>query len=426
VNLWTALRFIFGNAGAIREVARNRAALWTGIVLVVLTGIARNYDQTFFLESPMWLIGPLAFSFFSGSFLYTILIKGFARRHFPEENRRDKQWTTFMALFWMTAPVAWLYAIPVERFLARYHAAQANITLLAIVSLWRVLLMSRILSVLFKMHFIRALAWVLVAASLEVIVVFFLGPFFNGSLTKRILAGMAGMRNAPEDALFGSVLGFVWGWSWAVLLVGLVVGLRYFRETIPPLPQSQPGNVPWLQLMIVAGIWAFVAIGPQKEQHRFITHAALVDKGAYSEALAYLGKHQQSDFPPSRRIEPNPYEYRVWSDLPPTVSLLTPDAAPWIRNLYLESLSTTMSHYHTGYDSMTNVAAMLSAIEQLPEARRWFQTNENALARDGLGLRQIKSEPLASEELIARTNILGTLRRMGMAETNLAQLTETK
>src|SRR5204862_7253608 len=116
---------MFGAASAIREVASNRAALWTGIVLVLLTGIARNYDQSYFLKTPMWLIGPLAFSFFSGTFLYGILVRGLARRHFPEGHQKGGQWVTFMAAFWMTAPIAWLYAIPVERFLNSYHAAQA-------------------------------------------------------------------------------------------------------------------------------------------------------------------------------------------------------------------------------------------------------------------------------------------------------------
>jgi hypothetical protein len=154
VNFWTILRFLFGNAPTIRGVARNRAALWTGISLVLLTGIARNYDQTYFLETPIWLIGPLVFSFFSGSFLYWILIRVIARRHIPADSRNRRQWTTFMAVFWMTAPVAWLYAIPVERFLDSYHAAQANIALLGIVSLWRVLLMGRIVSVLMQIHFV--------------------------------------------------------------------------------------------------------------------------------------------------------------------------------------------------------------------------------------------------------------------------------
>ena len=424
MNFWTTLRFVFGDPGAIREVARNRAALWTGIVLVLLTGIARNYDQTFFLESPMWLIGPLAFSFFSGSFLYSILIRGFARRHFPEEKRNEKQWTTFIALFWMTAPVAWLYAIPVERFLDAYRAAQANIALLAVVSLWRVLLMSRILSVLFKIQFWRALAWVLVAAALEVIVVLFVGALSSGTFSRAILAGMAGMRNAPEETLLNSVLGFVWGWSWAVLIAGLALGLRYFRQTIPPLPKLLPAKMPWVQLAILTVIWAVVSIRPQQEQHRFISHAALVDKGAYSEALEFLGQHQQSDFPPSRRLEPNPYEYRVWHDLPPTVALLKPDTASWIRHVYLNHLSATFSHYFPHYDSLTNVVAMLSAIEQLPEGKAWLKTNENALAQQGFGLRHAGRQPEETAESIARTNILATLSRMGMAQTNLAKLNE--
>src|SRR4051812_17654529 len=90
----------------------------------------------------MWLIGPLVFSFFSGSFLYGLLIRGFAKSHLSPENRNETRWATFMALFWLTAPIAWLYALPVERVLDPYRAAQANIALLSIVSLWRVLLMS--------------------------------------------------------------------------------------------------------------------------------------------------------------------------------------------------------------------------------------------------------------------------------------------
>src|SRR5207248_679108 len=163
--------------------------LWSGIVLVLLAGIARNYDQSYFFNTPMWLIGPLAFSFFSGSFLYGLLICGVAKRHFPENPRDEKSWTTVMALFWMTAPIGWLYAIPVERFLDSYRAAQANIALLGLVSIWRVLLMSRVMAVLFEIPFLRGLGWVLFAASLEVIVVLFFGGFLSGSISKQILAG---------------------------------------------------------------------------------------------------------------------------------------------------------------------------------------------------------------------------------------------
>jgi hypothetical protein len=67
-------------------------------------------------------------------------------------------------------------------------------------------------------------------------------------------------------------------------------------------------------------------------------------------------------------------------------------------------------------------AAMLSAIERLPEGREWLQTNQIALAQQGFGFRNIKPEPEVNVELIAKTEILETLTRMGMSQTNLAKL----
>ncbi len=425
MNVRTLVGYLSGQASAIREAASTRTSFWTGIVLVLLTGIARNYDQNFVLESPLWLIGPLAFSFFSGSFLYAILIRGFARGHLPYACRKESRWMTFMALFWLTAPVAWLYAIPVERLLDSYHAAQANIALLAAVSVWRVLLLSRVLAVLLEIPFLRALGWVLVGAALEVIVVVFLGLVFGGGLSRSILAGMSGMRNAPEENLLSSVLGLVWTWSWVVLiLTATVLAARRFQQRVKPLPKLSPGRVPWPLLSSLTVLWVAIAVGPQREQQRFVAHAALVEKAAYPDALTYLKRYQQSDFPPGRRLEPNPYEYRVWRDLPPTIALLTPDTAPWIRQVYLGHLTVTLSHYFSGYDSLTNPAAMVLAIEQLPEGKAWLQTNQTALARQGLGRGHGRQDSTNAVETSARTNILNALARMGMAGTNLSRLNE--
>ena len=55
---------------------------------------------------------------------------------------------TFLGLYWMTAPLAWLYGIPYERFLNEVNAAQANVWTLELVSVWRVLLISRVVAVL--------------------------------------------------------------------------------------------------------------------------------------------------------------------------------------------------------------------------------------------------------------------------------------
>lgn len=426
VNLWTVARYLLGNSQAIWTVATTRAALWTGIVLVLLTAVARNYDQNFILETPLWLFGSLLFSFFSGSFLFCLLYDGFIKRHLPVELRpaRGEQWCTFMALFWMTAPIAWLYAIPVERFFDSYTAAQANITLLAIVSAWRVWLMSRVVSVLTEVPFIRALGWVLFAAAIEVIIVVFFGAIFGGGFSKAILAGMGGMRHSPEETLINSTLGFAWTWSWAVLVVLIfALGTRFRGET-KPLPQSNPGRMPWRSLAVLTAIWALIAWPAQREQQRFAIHAKLIHAKQYSDAIAFLAKHERRDFPPARRLEPNPYEYVVWEDLPPTIALLTTNTPPWVRDVYLSHLANTFIHHGPGYRSLTNVASMYAAIAQLPEGRDWMKTNETLLAQRGLGGRYANRDDSSTNEAIALTSIVSSLRQMGMAQTNLSTLGE--
>jgi len=421
VRFATVGRFIFGNANAIREVASSAAALWVGVLLVILTGIPRNYDQSFILESPFWLFGPLIFSFFSGSFIYLILIRGLAARRF--QTKPDNQWLSFMGVFWMTAPIAWLYAIPVERLMNSYQAALANLTLLGIVSVWRVLLMSRAMAVLLNIPFSRAFGWVVLAASLEIIIVVFFGTLFSGTLGRHIMASMAGMRNAPEEQLLASALGNVWAGSWVVLSL-TILALSAFRlaGTTQPLPKRLSGKVPWFSCAVIAIIWTGIAVPSQQEQHRFVTHAKLVSEANYGGALAYLARYSRSDFPPARRLEPNPYEYRVWRDLPPTISLLTSNTPLWIRQLYLSHLTATLSHYHSNWDSWTNVAAMFSAIEQLPEGREWLLTNQQALVRRGLNTYTLRIDGSDTSAATARSNVLGTFRRMGMAETNLARI----
>jgi hypothetical protein len=286
-------------------------------------------------------------------------------------------------------------------------------------------LMSRVLAVLLNIPFPRALGWVLVAAALEVILVLFFGSLFGGSISRHILASMAGMRNAPEEMLLTSVLGFVWTWAWVLLLICVIsLAARRFRGTAEPLPKLLPGHIPWASLVVLLALWVLIAISPQKEQRHFVTHTELVRKGAFAEALAYLGKHQKSDFPPSRRLEPNPYEIQAWQELPQTIALLTPETAPWIRHVYLNHLQTMSSHYYMNYDSATNVASMLSALERLPEGREWLQTNQSAIAAKGFGFHNSDTETNAFTELSAKTNILETLSRMGMAQSNLALLSK--
>lgn len=389
----------------------------TGLVLVLLTAVARNYDQTFVLETPFWLIGPLVFSFISGSFLFSVLYRGFLRPRFyePKVVSRGQQWRCFMGLFWMTAPVAWLYAIPVERFLGSYRAAQANLTLLAVVSLWRVLLMARVVSVLQGRRFWRALGWVLVPACLEVLLVVFFGAAFG----KQIMAAMSGMRNAPEENLLAAALGNVFIGAFILLvLTSVLLAVRRDETLVRPFPEPAQPGISFATLIGLAAVWAGLSVVPQLEQHRFVTHARLLDQGSYRESIDYLVRHNEKDFPASRRLEPNPYERRVFQQLPETIAVLRPTDTEWIRRVYVGHLDAMFSHRWISADASV-YTKMFVGLERLPEAKAWVDRN-----RTNIGRMQLRESSAMTEE--KRVEAAGKLRtaleRLGFSEKDLEEV----
>ena len=147
----TLLLFLIGNRQAILDIAANRHALWIGALFVLSAAFARDYDGEDLLHEPWHLLIPFAASIVA-SFLLFIFVNFPA---FAEDGKRPSAFSaycSFLALFWMTAPLAWLYAIPYERFLSPGVATSANLWTLALVALWRVLLMVRIVSVTTNRH----------------------------------------------------------------------------------------------------------------------------------------------------------------------------------------------------------------------------------------------------------------------------------
>lgn len=405
MTIGTVLRFQFGQVDAIQSIARNRNAIYVGLLLVLLTGIARNYDQLYMVDNTFSLIGPLVFSFFSGSFLFLILYYLFIERRFADRKAVNSisQWRSFMTLFWMTAPIAWLYAIPVERFLPSYHAAQANIALLAIVALWRVLLMARVFAVLQAVPFLRALGWVLIPASVEVWVV----TLFGGATAQSILRSMSGMRNSPEEDLVLDAVevAFMGAPVVFVLCVALVIIFRY-RARISPLPVSTPGRIPLRALGIAALCWIAIAIAPQREQARFKIHARFVEDEQYRESLDYLARHSRGDFPPSRRLEPNPFESGAFHKLPKLVAELRSTDPVWVRRLYFDYLTALFSHHYLD-SNPADLVKMFSAFPSLPEASSWIAQNRSELEK-------LKGKLTYKTDKLAETNLEDTLRKLGI------------
>lgn len=334
----TIIRYLFGQAEAIRTVASARSALVTGIILVFLTSIARNYDQTHISESPgRWVFGSLLFSLVSGTWLYVICYGWIARLEMEAEKKPSywSGWRGFMGVFWLTAPVAWLYAIPVERYLDSLSAAKANLILLGVVSVWRVLLMARVFQVLCAVRFAKALCWVLAAAAGEVLIV----SFFGTLATHSILKGMAGLRNSPEEDVFLAVV----SWAFKISLIGgpaaFVIG--WFvpaKGDVKPLPVTEPARMPYLPLATCAAIWLVIAAFGQRKLENNVMAEHLFELKDYGAMMAFVSAKKPQDFAPSRVLPPKAYEYGSFEEVPKVIGAMTGRESPWVRQLMVKRL----------------------------------------------------------------------------------------
>jgi hypothetical protein len=332
------VQYPFGFADAIRAAAVSRAAFPTGLVLVLLTAVARSYDQTWIGEKPvLWLLGPLLFSLVSGTWLFLVTYAGFVRKYWPEAERSIgvwKDWRAFMGLFWLTAPVAWLYAIPVERFLDSLNAARANVALLLVVSLWRVVLFSRVIQVISGARYPTALMWVLLPASIEAMVV-----LVPNSMGEAIARGMGGLRHSPEeDVLLAAVEIVVTVALYSVIVCA--VGSYLLRPRFPTtrLPPTQVGGPPWTLLAGCAVFWLVAAFWAQPSTARSARVDALVRQGQYLEAMDFLRLQSPDAFAPARPLPPKAYEHDTFRHLAGLLAEAEEDEPAWIQAHFRQRL----------------------------------------------------------------------------------------
>ena len=141
---------LIGQRRAILRVAETRYAVWVGLLLVISAGLARDYDREDLWHEPWNLLPPIGASLVSSFLLFSMLWRSTVRAERLQEGSSFlRAYRVFLGLFWMTAPMAWLYALPVERFLSEVDATRVNLLLLGIVATWRVILMNRMASILF-------------------------------------------------------------------------------------------------------------------------------------------------------------------------------------------------------------------------------------------------------------------------------------
>jgi hypothetical protein len=316
----------------------------------VSAGVARNYDQVWFGDSFPLIFTPLLFSALSGLWLFAFVRKVWTReRDKPPEAGESKgrsALSSFFGVFWMTAPLAWLYAIPVERWFDETEAARWNISLLAIVAIWRVMLMSRAVSVIGGWPFLYSLTRVAIPASLETIAL-----MMAGSLTaKRIMADMAGLRNSPAEEVITHAYSFTSG-AMFMVLAGSLLMLGFYWKSRPPAgkagwvphPRGRPWHLPWVFLILTAAFWTLASIKPQQEQRLSQEAVRLEKEKNWAGLVSFLSKHEAHEFAPSVPLPPAVYEYSSWERISSVLAELSPATPAWIRRLYLSRLEELLS-----------------------------------------------------------------------------------
>ncbi len=348
MGIGTLLGYLVGKRTAILALAAHPRAWVLGLVFVFSAGFAREYDGEDLLHEPWHLLLPLAASLASSFFLYCILygISTFTRQDGPSFLAGYR---SFLGLFWLMAPLAWLYAIPYERFLNPLEATNANLATLALVSAWRVALMVRVAVVLMGMPFCTAFFRVLAYADGVALLALLFLPF-------PVIEIMGGARlTEAESAVKGAtamVLCYGGGTLpfWLFPAVGSVLAGVRGAWQVPMRESAAPTAVSWpLRIMAFLSLAVWIGILPftQPEQQLRRQVEIAFREGRIADGLALMSVHHPEDFPPHWQPPPrylkgedSSLTLEVWDEI------LRAEPALWVRDLYLDKLKAYVrAHY---------------------------------------------------------------------------------
>lgn len=362
ITIRTLLHFLMGERRAILRIADSPLALWLGLLFVISAGFAREYDGADLRSEPQLLLLPLGASIAACTVLFAV-IYAFVRAKATNPPPFFQAYRAFLTLFWMTAPLAWLYAIPVEHLFTPVTATALNLGLLGIVSAWRVALMVRVVVVLFGAPVIPAVAMVLWFGSTAAIVALFF-------ILDRMLVVMGGIRHTPSEEIVlsaGLTVGFVGLCAWPFLTIVLLVtavGRGKHWPAVAPTRVVHVDRSLWIVAIVAILVWALILPITQPAQARRHHAEALIAKGEGTAAIRYLSQFHAADFPPG--WEPVTREHA----LPLLEAIVAEDPPPWVRALLVHNVLPHIRGYH---DDAATVERIVTVLEKLSEAREYLK-----------------------------------------------------
>ncbi len=331
--------FLLGRAEAIRQAAATPASFGYGLLFVLIAALLREYDGEDLLAEPWHVAIPFVASWGAATLLF-LPVHGLSRwRRRPEVELPSigRAYRSFLALFWLTAPLAWLYAIPYERMVEPLDAIRLNLATLALVAFWRVALMTRIVSVLYGLPWQAVLPLVLLVSSGIVLTAMSLAP-------TPIIDVMGGLRQTEREQL-------VAGTTFIVLAVTFLASPFVLLASLVAIPFWRPAGSSWIRqtperswrgltsIGVGAGVVTVVLLGlGQPEQMRRTEAERLVAAGRLREALRRMDSLGAGAYPPLW-IPPLPTADTTAEPLRMiAVSLDEVPETSWIRRHYVAQL----------------------------------------------------------------------------------------
>ena len=384
MTITTLLKYLCGSRRAILEIAACPQSIWLGLTFVFSAAFAREYDGVDLWHQPWHLALPLAASLATSMLLYLLasVVTGRRRR-----NLSLARYASFLSLYWMTAPLAWLYAIPVERCFAPETATAVNLWLLGIVAVWRVVLMMRVIATVFHVGGGLAFFMVMFFADTVLLVILRLTPL-------PIFQLMGGIRLSTSERTIQNaafIVGFAGVISWLVWLVGMLIAARGLKSQEDVVAQSarvgQVSRSLWIMAACSIGVWVGILPFTQPEQQLRWRVERDLRAGRLQEAAALLATHERSDFPP--HWDPPP-RIGYGETFPPAQNvfheLLAAKAKAWALALYADKFANEARRYNAELFSDALPDAVLeeklSLVEQLPNAAEIIEEHRRELDRE--------------------------------------------
>lgn len=420
--------YLLGSRTSIENILRLHRGLVLATALVFSASLAREYDAVSLGHKPWDLLGS-----FGASILLCTIIYLFIGTCLSITKNRTFSWAsgykTFLTGYWMTAPLAWIYAFPIETMVDEITSLRFNLTALSVVSIWRVLLFSRIVSILYAIPFWCSLIWILVPCMA-------IAFYFLVSAILPMVAIMGGIRMTETQAILysyqNSVAAIIFYGAIPALIL-LIVSLS-FVHSLPKQFETtslastktswQAWSVPAFAIfaLIAASLWFQPRLWHAERVNRMLT------SGQFTEAIKHLDQHDRDDFPES--WDPPPKFKRPIDQQPTMAPLLEglhhTNAALWINDLLLiqaDEIILMQAGWHQGtadleylknrlpyesFETLEELAISFTLLGSIPQSDPAAQPRARQLAKLALDAIETKKHEDTATEILPTEDDLDT------------------